>query len=307
MLVQDISYVQALRSIRELVLDVGLVQSFKVSGQDLSLKKTPLVVEVGDTTKDINPDGDFSKLYDFIALLVEKGVVVEILPDYVPTEYITGLIDFTIGTVPPVEPDPEVPITQNEVEEHVIKAKNYFTDATIESVMIEFFANYIPYDGRERTTQEIFDNMSYFYKRKMILWIAYYLVDRRRMQMASTMVLIGKADGSGDMCGGSDFKNTKIDVTTRIGDVYTEVEREDETGSGLDGFTSLWGDKYGYLTKLQLYIRSRFEKMFNDFSLRDDVMISQSFRMEKTWQNDAWIDTHGWSYDTLGILVENRD
>ena len=293
MLVQDISYAQAIRSIREIVLDVGLVQAFKVSGQDLIFKKTLTEVTLGDTVKTIGEDG-ILKLYDLVALLVEKEVTVEILPDYVATEFVDGLINFDIATI-------SDPNTGN-----VIKAKNYFTDSIIETVMIEFFSRYICYDGVVKTTQTIFDTLNYFQKRKLILWTAFYLVDRKRMQMASTSVLISQSNG-GVSCGGTDFKNMEVSTTTRVGDVYTEMEKTVEDGKGLAGFTSLWGDKYSYLTKLQLYIRGKYEQLFNDFSLRDDAMISQSFTMEKTWENDAWLDTHGFSNDTYGIFVEVRD
>lgn len=293
MLVQDISYSQAIRSIREIVLDVGLVQSFKVSGLDLIFAKTSQEVTIGSDAYNVGDDA-ILKLYDLIGLLVEKKVVVTILPDYVATEYTSGLINFEI---------PNILVPE---EGHIIQSKNYFTDEIIESVMIDFFARSMSYDGRERTTQEIYDTLGYFHKKKLLLWVAFYLIDRKRMQMASTSVLINQSNG-GLLCGVGDFKNKDISVTTRIGDVYTETEKISESGDGLNGFTSLWGDRYGYLTKLQLYIRSRFEKMFNDYSLRDDAMISQSFTMEKTWENDAWLDTHLWSNDTYGYLVENRD
>lgn len=291
MQVTNISYVQAIRSIRELILDVGLVQCFKLYEQDLSFSKTSTEFQVDTEVKLIGPDNDLYKLYDLIGFLAEKSVKYDILPDYVATEFVGGLIDFDI---PKVGEDG-----------YVVKAKHYFTDETIETVMVDFFANYMPFDGIERSVVDIFDKLTYYQKRKLILWVAFHLVDKRRMQMASTSVMIGLANG--DSLLGSTFENKQLEVTTRIGEVYTETERIMDDGTGANNLTSLWGDKYSYLTKLQLYIRGKFEKLFSDFSLRDDVAVSQTFTMEKTWQNDAWIDTHEWSYDTLGVLVDNRD
>jgi len=287
MLVQNISYAQAIRSIREIILDTGLVQCFKVSGQGLPFKKTPSEVTLGTVIKPIS-DAGVLKLYDLIALLVEKEVAVEILPDYVATEYISGLFDFDYNLIAG--------------ETKILKAKNYFSNSVIETVMIEFFSKFLSYDGHEHTTESIFEKLNYFQKGKLILWVAYYLVDRRRMFYASTSILIGNANGAT----GSSFKNTTKEVTTRIGDVYTETERDSDNGKGLDGFTSLWGDQDSYLTRLQLYIRDKYEKLFNDFSLRDNAMISQTFTMVKTWENDAWLNTLGWSSDTYGLFVENR-
>lgn len=290
MLVKDITYVQALKSIREVVLDVGLVHSFKVSGQDLIFKKTDDVITIGDKDIDFKSDEAFKNLYSLFGLLVEKGVEVEILPDYVATEFISGLNNFDITIEKTGEPK-------------TIYSKNYFTTDTIELVVIDFFDRYVYFDGVERTTEQIFNTLSYIMKRKLILWVSFYLIDKRRMQMASTKFLINRANG--DSCGG-ELKNKNIDVTVRVGEVYTENERTEEDGNGLKGFTSLWGDKYNYFTKLQLYIRSRFEKMFNDYSLRDDAMITQSFTLEKHWQGDAWVDTLGWSDDTYGAIIEDR-
>lgn len=292
LLVTNISYQQAIRSIREVVLDTSPVQCFNVSGQGFSFKKdgNGFVIDTDTYTFE-----QVEKYYDLIRKLRAKEVTIEILPDYVTTEKSDLTSDFDYADI---------------TTSKLVARENYFSDYTIEKVMEEFFANYLSYDAIPKTTERMFNDLDYMWRKKLILWVAYYLVDRKRMNYASVSEMIRLQSNSTSTEGcvnDSQFKNTEKTITTRVGEVFTVTERETDSGKGLDGFTDFWGDKYGYFTKLQLYIRDRFEKQFKDFSLRDDCMISQSFTMEKNWQEFAWVDTHNMSEYTRDVLNPSRD
>jgi len=291
LLVTQITFQQAIRSIREVVLDTSPVQCFNVSGQDFSFSKDAngIVLDTDSYTFDV-----VQKQYDLLRKLRAKQVVVEILPDYVAIEINSELVEFNYASI---------------TDKKLVERENYFSSYAIEKVMEEFFAFYVPYDGISKTVETMFSQLHYLEKRKMILWVAYYLVDKKRMNYASVSEMIRLQNGSsGEGCSNDNqFKNVETSVTTRVGEVFSVTEKDAETGKGLDGFTDYWGDKFGYFTKLQLYIRSMFEKQFQDYSLRDDCMISQSFSMEKNWTNSAWIDTHNLSNFTQDILQPDRD
>lgn len=286
LLVEEIPYSQATRSIREIVLDISPVQAFKVSGQGFVFKKDDTEVVI-DTTTYTFPQVE--KVYDLLGKLVDKGVVVTVLPNYVPLGFTQNLVNFDHA---------------NMTAEKIIMAKSYFSDYEIELLMEDFFAHYLTYSGVPSTVETMYNLLNYFERKKLIFWVAYHLIDRKRMNYASTAEMIRLAQG-GDPNGG-DLKNTEQTITTRIGETFIVVEKESEGGKGMDGFTSLWGDQYSYLTKMQLWIRDRFERMFNDYSLRDDTMRSSTFVVEKPWMPYTW--TQNWlSHSTIDILQpDNR-
>lgn len=292
LLVSDISYEQAIRAIREIILDTNPVQCFKVSGQDFLFSKDSTMVALDTQNFQFN---EVVKYYDLMDKLMDKEVSIEILPDYIATEWTENTVNFNYPSIQTSK---------------TISRKNYFSTDMIERVMEEFYAYYEPYDGIPKTVSTIFNYLDYFTRKKLIMWVAYYLVDRKRMFYASAGEMIrlqNSTNGTGDGCSSEgEIKNTETTITTRVGEVFSVTERTTEDGKGLAGFTSFWGDKYSYFTKLQLWIRDRFEKQFKDFSLRDDAMISSTFTMEKSWEPFAWVNTIQFSRDTYDILHPNR-
>lgn len=293
MLVDKISYEQAIKSIRELVLDTNPVQCLKVSGQDFFFKKDVAGIGIANKTFSF---GQMEKFYDLVGELFDTpNVTYKITEDYVanePTKTLKDII-FTLGVG----------------EERGLYRKNYFSQEAIDLAMIEGFPAVADYVGYPRQMTTIYNELCYFDRRRIVLLTAYHLIDRRRMQMATASELIRRtAEMNGDsVCGDGEIKNTKASVTTKIGEVFTVTEEIDESGKGMEGFTDLWGDKYGYLTKLQLYIRGLYEKQFGDYSLRDDAMRSSGFVLEKVWETSAWVDTINFSRSTRDILLpDNR-
>lgn len=285
LIVDNLSYNQALRSIREIILDTNPVQCFNVSGQDFLFKKGTTEVALDSDTYTFS---EVEKFYDLMNRLRDKDVTIEVLPDFVSTEYTKEAVNFNYPSI---------------LEAKTISRGRYFSDYTIEKVIEDFYAYYCPYFGVPRSVQDIFSDLDYFDRRKLVFWVAYYLVDKKRMNYATSSEIIRlQTDANGEICGtDGELKNTSTSITTRVGEVFSVTEKEDN-GSEFDGFTSFWGDKYSYYTKLQLWIRDRFEKQFKDFSLRDDAMISQSFTLEKGWENMAWVNTMDFSRVTTDIM-----
>lgn len=290
--VDNITFPEAIDSIREVSLDLSPVQCFTITtNQDFSFVKTEgglLINSVPYTFSEV------PKLYHLMNKLNEiTGILATPGPEYVPTDYCKSLVNINASVTAGEEPT-----------SFVVSRKNFFSQEIIEEIMSEFFASFLPYDGVPKFVDNLFSYLSYFDRQRMILWVAYYLIDRRRMMMASASELM-RLNGTGDSCGS--FINTNKSVTTSVGDVFSVTESNSESGKGLDGFTSLWGDKYSYLTKLQLWIRDRLEKQFKDFSLRDNVMINQSFGIYKQWESSAWVDTLRLSSLSRDLLLpDNR-
>lgn len=296
LLVDNMTYDQAIRSIRELVYDTNPVQTLSIGGQDFSFEKTDTSIAFADESYTFS---ELPKFYDLVGKFFEKKIGYILLPDYVATEYTSGLMNV------------QETFTKDG-EYKTLYRKSYFSQEEIEGAMERAFPYFLAYWGVPRYTVDIYNDLDYWDRKRLVLLTAYFLLDKRRMQMAGTMELIRRTPALGggvDVCamGDGDLKNTETSVTTRIGDVFTVTEKITEEGKGLEGFTSLWGDKYSYFSKLQLYLRDLYERQFGDFSLRDNVMRNSTFYLEKGWEPSAWVDTINFSQTTLDwILPDNR-
>ena len=292
LLIQSIEISNALRAIRELILDVSPVTLAKVKGQGFSFSKSSTDVVVDGVSYTFE---ELPKVYDLMELLREKlteddDLLVE--PDFVATEYTEGLQNFNHTFEPQT------------AEYFTLKRKRYFSDRAILDMMIEYYMENFQFtDSRGVTVERIYSDLNYLDHRKLILWVAYYLIDRKRMLYASSQVLTSQQNGESE---GLSFKNTSRTITAKVGDAFTETINEGaeggETGKGLEGFTALWGDQYSYLAKLQLWIRSRFEKQFADYSLRDNALVSSRLILEKSWSPDTYMDTTNFSRSTLDLI-----
>lgn len=296
LLVENMTYDNAIRSIRELVLDTSPVQTLQIGGQDFSFSKTDTEVQIDQTTYALN---QLPKLYDLVAELFTKNIKYLLTPDYVATEQVSGLLNVNITK------------TKDEPYETLFR-RHYFSQQEIEQAMELAFPYFLSFWGVPRYTVDIYNDLNYFERKRLVLLTAYLLIDRRRMQMASVAELVQRNPSVGatiDLCGGggADLKNKNVSITTRIGDVFTVTENADNEGTEFSGFTALWGDKYSYFSKLQLYLRGLYEKQFGDFSLRDNVMVNSTFYLEKGWEPSAWVDTINFSRTTWDwILPDNR-
>ena len=292
LLVAEMDYNQAIRSIREIVLDTSPVQCFKVSGQDFLFKKESNSFTLSDSTFST---GEAEKFYDLMDKIRAKSVTIGILGDFVPTEYTSNIVDFNYPSLSEIK---------------TVSRDRYFSLETIEGFIEEYFAYYLTFTDSPRTLEQIFNELDYFQRKKLVFWVSYYLIDKKRMNYASTgeMIRLNNPEDLDDQVSGAggQLKNIDETVTTKVGEVFTVTEKISEGGQGVKGFTSLWGDKYDYFTKLQLYIRDRFERQFRDYSLRDDAMITQEFGIEKGWEDSSWIDPNLFSNYTSSILNPDR-
>lgn len=283
MVIQNKTYDQCLVAIRELALDLGPVQSFAVRkaapGFVFSKDSTQVVI---DTDTYLLTDAAVQKIYGIIPKLLLKDGLVDVYADHVPTELTTSLVDFNFSAS-------DLEGTNGKD----VYRSNYFSTTTIESVMEDYFNYYLPYDGVERTVAEIVNAMDYLETRKLCYWVAYYLIDKRRANTAAAEQLQKKntflnvtTSTTGNLT------TTEKTVTMRIGESFTVTEAPSKDDTQLSGFQSFWGDKYDYLTKMQLYLRDRFERLFRDYSLRDNVAVSTSVVLEKNWNPSAYFDTY---------------
>jgi hypothetical protein len=220
--------------------------------------------------------------------LQEDGADVVLASEYIQTEKTSTLL--AVGTAKPLE-------------NFLLRRRYFASDDVVYKTIQEFFIKEAEYHYGWNTSQTIQywieQLMSVKEVERMILWVAYWLVDERRMYLSAAAFLAGN-----DVLPDTDtsYKNTGTEITTKIGDTFTIVERQEEEGKAAEDFTALWGDKYTYLSKHQLYIRNKLEKLFEDFSLRDNIVVSSTFEIEKTWTPKAFYGSAKLSEVTINLL-----
>lgn len=288
------TYDQTIVAIREAVLDLSPVSCFTVKKQGFVLSaltdKLSFATTVPDEVKEILY-ADNPKLYDVLLKCNELGIETGIEKGYVPNEQSKYIV--------PVE-------SKAITDAYMLKRKNYFSVEEINVVITDFFWRFLDKAFSCETPDDaqtmMDDYLCYADVQRMVLWVAFHLLEKRRMNQASADFLKQQNSEALDVCDDK-VANITQQVTTRVGDSFTIVEQETDTGLGFEDFSALWGDKYAYLTKLQLYIRTRYEQLFGDFSLRESTVNSTSVVMEKYWQPYAYVDTHTLSELTTDVLL----
>ena len=292
-LVKDLNLEDIIKCIREFVQDLAPVHSFSVTTKNYDFSKAANYINYNSVLDDVSSQE--SKVYKVLNTLnaTNNGtteITTSIALDYVATEVSSLLVDF-----------------QNEDEKELkVYSQNYFSEYTIQKHIIEFFNYYLCVDYVPKTVEEIINRMDYTMKRKVCLWVAFYLIDEKRKNYASVKYSKSQ-DGTDDDCTSSDMVNKTQNITTSVGDVFSVTESFDESGKGFENFTALWGDKYEYLTKCQLWIRDRFEKVFKDGSLRDGHLFSTSISNNKHWTPYAYGDTKNLSENFGDIFLPNYE
>jgi hypothetical protein len=288
------TYQETITCIREIILDLQKVFCFDIEidggGADFTFVKDSSSVTVMGTTELLT---EVPKFYNLLELISDtSGIKATVRKDYVATEFTSSLVDVDHTA---------------ETEKQTISRSRYFSDQQIERKMEDYYAQYLPYTDQIRLSSEIFTDLDYFGIRKMCYWVAYYLLDEKRKNYAAVDVTLTTAANNGDYCEDeSQLKQRDDRVTMMIGDSFEVTEQTKETGKDLEGFTALWADNYSYLTKLQLWIRQQYERLFQDYSLRDNVMVSQSTTLEKHWRPFVYVDTKYLSSFTQDFFLPPR-
>jgi len=291
-------------SVRELILDINPVSCFTLQKQGLSFSANTEKAEVTGSTNATLLYSEAPKFYDLVSFLKDKGVDVKLSIDYVPLDYSSSLKDIpTVSLDSPKE----------------IMRRNYFSVEMIYKTVLDHFQKFYDYEYSPYVDTFVYFNgsaeldrmlgvMTTREQQKVVLWAAYFLIEERRKNTASMNFLRTKNGEVDDLCAGAgDFRNRYQETTTKVGETFVLREGQEELGKVEQDFTALWGDKYDFLTKLQLSIRDRFEKLFNDYSLRDSTINSTSFVLEKNWISHAYADTLSLSLFTKDLLLTSGD
>jgi hypothetical protein len=283
-------YDQVLTSCRELSLSVSPVPALVVLGQDLIVSKDSDYLTINGTQF---PLEDIVKIYNLYQLFQKEGVKIDVPAIYIPLEFVRHVEDFSFTLADGDDP-------KN------IMLRSFFSNETINEVIFRYFVNYKGFDYLDTmSTEEISDELKDYELIDDIhlsLWTSFYLIEKKRMIFSS-------AEAYKDPYGYSDktFIASDKTISTQVGSAFTVTENQKSAGKDTEGFTALWGDSDSYLSKQQLYIRTKFEKMFHDYSLRDNTGVSSNIPLIKDWKPFEWARGDSLSNLTTEILSKSNN
>lgn len=286
----NIDHALVKKTIRETCNDTNPVLCFTALKQGFSLEvKSDRVVLTGNEATELLFT-DFPSIYELINKLDDLGVTISKPMDYVATEVSTYL--------------KELANTSIDAAAVSVKRKSYFSDETIDKILINYFTVYYPTEVDENempvVSEILTTSIDYSVFVHMVLWCSYMLLEEKRKNYATNRVLNEGLDTEDD----SGMRNYLQTINSKTGDSFSVTENE-VVGKDEDGFTALWGDKYSFYAKLQLFIRTKFEKLFKDYSLRDNVAVSINVPLDTHWSPFAYVNTKGLSSVSKDILSPN--
>lgn len=239
------------------------------------------------------PFQDYPTLEDIMNALIAANVIVAYTPYFRGVEPSTVLIQVK---------DKEL------TEDYTLFRRYFFSDDEIEDMIRWYY--FVVLDIKDvDLTDETVGRLVRPSEKHMAIWVSYYLVDKRRLyENAANAIGQSFTDGS-DYTGSTDA-STGVGTTTtvQIGSVFSITEDpsqgffyEDYNRVGSD---NVFGDRYSFWYKLQLYLRDLLETQFGDYSLRKDNVIPGYISLQRELDFREYFDSYPFVLSPLsrGIL-----
>lgn len=239
------------------------------------------------------PFQDYPTLEDIMNALIAANVIVAYTPYFRGVEPSTVLIQVK---------DKEL------TEDYTLFRRYFFSDDEIEDMIRWYY--FVVLDIKDvDLTNETVGKLVRPSEKHMAIWVSYYLVDKRRLyENAANAIGQSFTDGS-DYTGSTDA-STGVGTTTtvQIGSVFSITEDpsqgffyEDYNRVGSD---NVFGDRYSFWYKLQLYLRDLLETQFGDYSLRKDNVIPGWISLQRDLDFRSYYDSWPFTLSPLsrGIL-----
>lgn len=255
----------------KLSLYKAVIQSNPETGTEETIKE--YIVEL--------PFQDYPTLEDIMNALIAANVIVAYTPYFRGVEPSTVLIQVK---------DKEL------TEDYTLFRRYFFSDDEIKD-MIRWYYFVVLDIKNVDLTDETVGKLVRPSEKHMAIWVSYYLVDKRRLyENAANAIGQSFTDGS-DYTGSTDASiGVGTTTTVQIGSVFSITEDpsqgffyEDYNRVGSD---NVFGDRYSFWYKLQLYLRDLLETQFGDYSLRKDNVIPGwiSFQRDLDFRSyyDSW-------------------
>lgn len=225
--------------------------------------------------------------------LLEAGIVIAYTPYYRETEVMGCLLK----------------VTNRPMDEDITVFRRYFFSDSEICDMIRYYYFRVLDIKDVDLTDDVVGRLVRPSEKHLAIWVAYYLVDRRRLYEAAAGAIGQQFSDGSDYSGSSDASmGSGITTTVNIGSVFSITENpsdgyfyEDFNRVGSD---NVWGDRYSFWYKLMLYLRGLLEEQFGDYELRKDNVIPGYICLTRELDFRAYYDSYPFTLSPLsrGIL-----
>lgn len=293
---------ELMMAVRELTFDRFIIPAFAIkqmSGYVISIipKKGDdlgrLVIKQveSDEEQKVFEFSEYNTLESLMNALIDAEIVVAYTPYFRGSESTQSLIK----------------VTERNLDEDFTAFRRYFfSDDETAEVIRWYYLKVLDIPNVE-LTDEIVGRLHRPSEKHLALWVAYHLVDKRRMYENAANA-IGQTYTDGSDYSGSTIDNGGITTSVQIGSVFSITEDpargyfyEDYNRVGSD---NTWGDRYSFWYKLMLYLRDLLETQFGDYSLRKDNVIPGYISLQRELDFRSYFDSYPFTLSPLsrGIL-----
>ena len=232
---------------------------------------------------------DYPTLEDLMNALIEANIVVAYTPYFRGSEPSNILI----------------PITKELTDDFTAFRRYFFSDEEVMDTICWYYSKVLEIDDVS-LTDEVIGRLIRPSERHMAIWVAYQLVDKRRLYENAANA-IGQSFTDGSDYAGSDSGSGNV-TSVQIGSVFSITE-DPSTGFLYEDFNrvgsdNVWGDRYSFWYKLMVYLRDLLETHFGDYSLRKDNVIPGFVSLRRDLDFRSYYDSYPFTLSPLsrGIL-----
>ena len=300
---------EIITAVRELTFDRFIIPAFALRamagwtisvtppvGGDLGrLSLDKAVVGEGPEQHKVFEFSEFKTLESLMQELIVQDIIVAYTPYFKGTEPTSSLIKVS-----------NIPLTNN----FTAFRRFFFSDAEIEDRIRWYYLRVLelPNIVLDESTIARLVRPS---EQHMAIWVAYQLVDKRRLYENAASA-IGQSFTDGSDYTGSGTATVPLTTSVQIGSVFSITEdategyfQEDFNRIGSD---NVWGDRYSFWYRLMLYLRQLLEETFGDYSLRKNTVMSGHIELTRELDFRSYFDSYPFTLSPLsrGILSKTN-
>lgn len=255
-----------------------------------------LTIKVEDNVL-VLPFWKYRTMEELMDAIQEFGIIVAYTPYFRGAEPSTSLIA----------------VAERELTEDLTLFRRYFfSDEEILAILRDYYIRVLDFKaiffGTRDIDDELIGKLVRPSERHMALWVAYQIVDKRRLyEQAAGSIGQSFTDGS-DYVGSDLTQSTGTTTTTQIGSVFT-ISEDPSKGYFYEDFNrvgsdNVLGDRYSFWYKLQLWLRDQLEELFGDYSLRKDNVMMGNVVLTRELDFRSYYDSYPFTLSPLsrGIL-----
>lgn len=293
---QEVTLNEIMTAVREITFDRFIIPAFAIkamAGHSVSIKdgdNTLTIKNADDIVVESFDLGLYLTMESLMNALIEQGIVVAYTPYFKGDEPSSSLIKVKSRSLN---------------TDFSAFRKNFFSDEEITKTITWYYSRVLGIN--EDVTDTLVKRLVRPSERHLSIWVAYHLVDKRRLYENASLA-IGQSFTDGSDYVGTSINNNGTTTTVQIGSVFSITE-DPTRGNFYEDFNrvgsdNVWGDRYSFWFKLMLYLRGLLEEQFGDYSLRKTNVMQGRITMAQDMNFRSYYDSYPFALSPLarGII-----